>query len=182
MLEYVWIAASAAAAAAAPIIVVGEADRPDREIEITTGVSAGILGLDLTIPDIGSDLRDNNGIVYGVFAAADKPLRDNLFAGLEVNAHLGTRAVSSDLGASLRLGLRAESGTKVYVRAGYQWVNLNRDNFTGALDPQTSTSVNNYLIGGGVEFPVYRQLTLRTNFDTVGFDIVRATSGFAYKF
>lgn len=154
-------------------------------IETTIGLSVGI-------HDIGVNNRngaiapiDRTGALYGAFVAMDKRVGSNLFAGLEANTHIGTGPVNSDYGASLRFGYRAATGTKAYVRAGYQWVNIDYGdplNVPAGRGGSSSVSVSHYLVGAGIEVPVYRNVSARVNFDTIGFDTLRGTSGVGIRF
>ena len=156
------------------------------DLETTVGLSAGI-------HDVGVNFRngaiapiERTGALYGVFAAVDKRVAPNVFAGLEANLHTGTGPINSDFGASLRFGYRAApTGTKAYVRAGYQRVSIDYGtplNVPGGNGTSSSLGVGDYLVGGGIEVPFYRNVLVRVNFDTIGFETLRGTSGVAIRF
>lgn len=153
------------------------------------GISAGYhdLGVDddVTIALEGFEINDSSPIV-GVVAGVDFPVGEGLFAGLEGNFHLGTDAVDSEYGASLRLGFVAEGGAKYYLRGGFQQVDLDLYKLVdpepeaGSLDG-IDDSDGDYLLGAGVEFPVGKT-AIRINLDSVGLDTIRATTGVTFNF
>lgn len=153
------------------------------------GVSAGYhdLGVDdeATIALDGFEINDSSPIV-GVVAGVDFPVGESFFAGLEGNFHLGTDAVDSEYGASVRLGFMAEGGAKFYLRGGYQEIDLDPYKLVdpeppaGSLD-DIDDSDGDYLVGAGVEFPL-GGVALRVNLDSVGFDTLRATTGVTFSF
>lgn len=175
------------ALAAAAFAVPQTAFAQDRGAEVTIGASAGIhdLGIADDVDDLtGLDVDDSSPI-FGGFVAVDWSLSDNLFAGIEGNAHFGTDALDADYGASLRVGYRTENGTKLYLRGGYQFIELDyseildvsEDEIPGGLDD----TFDDYLVGAGVEAPI-GSIILRANVDTISFDTVRATAGVGLRF
>ena len=175
------------ALAAAAVAVPQAAFAQDSGAEVTIGGTAGIhdLGIEEEVFDItGLDVDDSSPI-FGGFVAVDFPVADNIFAGVEGNASFGTDALDADYGASVRLGYRADNGTKVYVRGGYQFVELD---YAEILDvPETDIPLglddtfDDYLVGAGVEAPI-GNLVLRANVDTISFDTLRATAGVGLRF
>ncbi|MEE4206813.1 MAG: hypothetical protein V2I39_11000 [Erythrobacter sp.] len=158
--------------------------------EITVGASVGLhdLGVDIDPADIdvdGFDL-DDSAEIYGGFVAVDFPVGETLFVGGEGNLHLGSGPIDAEYGASARLGLRTEGGSKIYLRGGYQWVDLDVSGLTG-LDRDLvdefdlDTTGGDYLVGAGVEFPI-GGLSLRANVDTIAFDTLRGTVGVGLRF
>ena len=153
------------------------------------GVSAGYhdLGVDGDVEPAlaGFDINDGSPIV-GVFAGVDFPMGSDLFAGIEGNFHIGTDVIDSEYGASARFGFRANGGAKYYVRGGYQVVDLDPYKVVEPRAPDGTfdgfdDSDSDYLVGAGVEFPIGRS-ALRINLDTISFDTLRATAGFAFRF
>jgi outer membrane immunogenic protein len=156
--------------------------------EVTIGATAGIhdLGVDFDDGDISGFDIDDSGEIYGGFVAVDFPLDSNLFAGVEGAASLGSGPIDAEYGASARLGIRTSGGGKVYVRGGYQWVDLDVGNLIDdpAFDEDDfglDTTVDDYLVGIGAEFPV-SGVVLRANVDTIAFDTLRGTVGVGLKF
>lgn len=180
------------AAAAAAFAIPQAAFAQDGEAEVTIGASAGYhdLGVADDVEDITDIEVDDGGVIYGGFIAVDFPVSDNLFAGIEANAHIGTDALDADYGASARFGYRSENGTKVYLRGGYQWVdidaaglvNLDEDDFIDEDDLGIDTTVGDILIGAGIDLPLGDAATLRANVDTITFDTFRATAGIGFRF
>lgn len=161
-----------------------------QQAEVFAGVSGGYhdLGVDGEVEDQfpGVGIDDGSPIV-GVFAGVDVPVGESFFAGVEGNFHLGTSAIDSEYGASLRLGIQDAGGAKYYLRGGYQEVKLDFAEIID-LDVPDSTydglddTTGDYLVGAGVEFPLGERTMLRVNVDTIAFDSARATAGFGFRF
>ena len=160
------------------------------ETEITIGASAGVhdLAVDVDDAEFEDFDIDESGEIYGGFVVVDVPLASNLFAGVEGNAHFGTGPIDAEYGASARLGLRTDGGTKLYARGGYQWVDIDALNLVGLDDDLfdeddlgIDTTEGDYLVGLGVDVPV-GALALRANLDTIAFDTLRATVGVGLRF
>ena len=155
--------------------------------EVTIGATAGYhdLGISDEVKDITGVDVDDGSPIFGVFAAVDFPVSNNVFAGVEGNLNLGTDALDSDYGASARFGYRAENGTKVYVRGGYQWVELDYANMLNvdesAIPAGLDDTFSDYLVGAGVDVPMGKAV-FRVNVDTISFDTLRATAGVGFKF
>ncbi len=161
-----------------------------QEAEVFAGVSGGYhdLGVDGEVeaqfPGVGID---DGSPIFGVFAGVDVPVGESMFAGVEGNYHLGTSAIDSEYGASLRIGFRDQGGAKYYLRGGYQEVNfdfaeiIDLDVPANTYDGLDDTS-GDYLVGAGVEFPLGERAFLRANVDTIAFDSARATAGFGFRF
>lgn len=165
----------------------------DGKPEVTIGASIGLhdLGADVDFDDgIDEDdfSIDDSGEIYGGFVAVDFPAGDALFIGAEGNLHVGSGPIDAEYGASARVGLRTSGGGKLYLRGGYQWVDLDAARLIGVDDSIVDedalgldTTVGDYLVGAGAEFPVGPVL-LRANVDTLGFDSLRGTVGVGIRF
>lgn len=178
-------------AAAAAFVVPTAASAQDAQPEVTIGASAGIhdLGVVEGDTDIDGFEIDDSGAIFGGFIAVDFPVGESFFVGIEGNAHIGTDAIEAEYGASARAGFRASNGSKFYVRGGYQEVDLDAAGLIGVDgdlldegDLGIDTTVGDYLVGAGADFPIGESLTLRANVDTIAFDTVRATAGIGFRF
>jgi outer membrane immunogenic protein len=155
----------------------------DSDIETTVGLSAGIVDIGSDNRSLGVEQIERTGAVYGVFVSADKSLTSKLFVGMEANANVGTGPVNYDMGASVRFGYQAE-GTKAYVRAGYQWLSVDFGDPANAPfgGEGSSRGLGDYLVGAGIDIPIFKKVVARVNFDTIGFEALRATSGVGLRF
>jgi outer membrane immunogenic protein len=156
--------------------------------EVTVGATVGLhdLGVDFEDGDIEGFDIDDSGEIYGGFVAVDFPVGKSLFVGVEGNASFGSGPIDAEYGASARLGVQTEGGSKIYVRGGYQFVDLDAGNLIGDPDFDEEdfgldTTVDDYLVGVGVEVPV-SSVVLRANIDTIAFDSLRGTVGVGLKF
>jgi len=156
--------------------------------EVTVGAQVGLhdLGLDTDGLDLEGANIDDSGEIYGGFVAVDFPVGSNLFIGGEGNASFGSGPIDAEYGMSARFGLRTENGGKFYLRGGYQWIDVDAGGLVGVPDLDdddlgVSTTVDDYLVGVGAEFPV-GPVVLRANVDTVSFDTLRGTVGVGFKF
>lgn len=179
-MKKVVVAATVAACFALP----AAASAQEAGAEPYIGISAGVHDLGVDEDDLGVEVDDSSPI-FGVVAGVDFPVGSSAFAGIEGNFHLGTNAIDSEYGASVRVGFAADGGAKYYVRGGYQWVDIDLEevfdeDFGGALDGLDSTE-GDYLVGIGADFPVGNG-ALRANLDTISFDSVRGTVGYVFKF
>ena len=156
--------------------------------EVTLGVTAGYhdLGISDEVYDLTGVEVDDGSPIFGGFASVDFPVSDSVFIGAEGNLSIGTDAIDSDYGASARLGYRTPNGTKVYVRGGYQWVELDYANMLNvdksAIPAGLDDTVGDYLVGGGVDVPIGSKAMFRVNVDAISFDTLRATAGVGFRF
>jgi opacity protein-like surface antigen len=176
-----------ALAAMGAIALPAAAQAQDAKPEVTIGAQVGLHDLGVEVDSAAiDDAIDDSGEIYGVFAAVDFPIGETLFAGIEGNANLGSGPIDAEYGVSGRFGLKTQGGSKIYARGGYQWVDIDvgglvdvpgfdEDSFTG------DTTVGDYLVGVGVEFPI-SSVVLRANVDTIAFDSLRGTVGVGFKF
>ncbi len=148
------------------------------EPEVYVGASAGYHDL-----SIGGGVEDD-GAIFGGIAGVDFPIGGDLSIGGEVNYHVGTGAIDSEYGAAARLAYSVNPNTKVYVRGGYQEVELDLEEIVGAPVPALlDDSDGDFIVGAGTEFGVGSSgLKLRLGVDTVSFDTTRATAGLLFSF
>ncbi len=165
----------------------------DSQADVTIGASVGLH--DLGIADEAEDefgvAVDDSAEIYGAFISVDFPVGENLFAGVEGNVHLASGPLDADYGASARFGFLTENGSKIYVRGGYQFVEidalgalgLDEDDLPAGFDEDDfNETVDDYLVGVGVDFPVGESVMLRANVDTISFDTLRGTVGVGFRF
>jgi len=190
MTKFALAAFAAAGALTIPVAAHAQAQDEDtmKSPEITVGFTTGLhdLGLNRELRDATGLRADDLARTVGGFAAVDYKLGSNLFTGIEGNMNVGAGSgINYEFGGSLRLGYRGKDGAKVYVRGGYQWVDINLANILGvpeaAVPGDLQGHASDYLVGAGVELPAGK-LMLRGNLDTVGFDTVRGTLGVGVRF
>ena len=159
------------------------------------GISAGYhdLGVESEVEDEfgGFDVEiDDGSPIIGAFLGYDVIAGEGFFVGAEANFHIGTNAIDSEYGAAARVGFVDQGGAKYYLRGGYQEIDLDYaeiitvDGITFDDDDfaELDDTAGDFLVGGGVEFPLGTGAMLRVNVDTVGFDTARATAGVGFRF
>lgn len=195
MKKLVFTSLAAAGAMVLPAAAHAQSTSDTTKPDITIGASVGKHNLGIDLGDLDADNGefdelniDDSGEIYGGFAAVDFPVGENLFAGIEGNAHLGSGPIEAEYGVSGRLGFRTEGGSKIYARGGYQWVDLDLENLTGVSEDflddngiERPDVGGDYLVGVGVEVPV-SSVVLRANVDTIAFDTLRGSVGVGIKF
>ena len=138
---------------------------------------------DLGITDVDEDIVDDGGAIAGLVAGVDFPVQENMFVGFEFNMNGGSDAINNEYGASLRIGTRTRGGSKIYLRGGYQEVDVDVDevfNADGSL-VEVSAIGEDYLLGVGADLRAGPG-NLRLNVDTIAFDTVRVTTGYVFSF
>lgn len=142
-------------------------------------------GLAVGTHDLGTaGAADDNGVIYGVYAGVDVPVSGPVFVGLEGNFNYGSSAIDREYGIAARIGTEISPGTKLFVRGGYQEVDLDVRRFTGVANPPAGVDDTDadYLVGAGADFAVGENLGLRVAVDSIAFDTVRATAGVTLRF
>lgn len=146
--------------------------------------------------DIGASIGGNDvaGVIYGAYAGINRRLAGNLVVGAEGNFNLGSNDIDSEYGLNANLGIALQGSSMVFLRGGYQWtdfdlVNISEDALGRPLSPAEITLLDaaddtdsGFLFGGGVQFGLGENLSVRAVVDTIEFDTVRATGGVAIHF
>ena len=168
------VVAVAAMAAASPAM----AQDAGTEADVYAGVNAGYH--DLIDNPIGKD----GGFIYGIYAGVDVPVGETLIVGVDGNFNLGEGAIDTEYGAAAKLGVRVGNGGQLFVRGGYQQIDLDVGELTGGILNENDVDDNggDYLVGVGGQFKLNESTSLRATVDTVGFDTTRGTVGIAFHF
>ncbi|HYG29240.1 MAG TPA: outer membrane beta-barrel protein [Allosphingosinicella sp.] len=177
-----------AAAAAAAFVMIPAAAHAQEGAEAPTGAQPYV-GLQVGYHDLGvpSDAAppleiDDSALIYGGYAGVD--FGSNIVFGVEGNYNLGNGPIDSEYGVAARIGMRADNGTIIFARAGYQWVNLDLEGLTGVANPPAGIddTVDDWLVGAGVDIATGGRARIRVAVDTITFDSVRPTVGFNFAF
>ncbi|WP_343343040.1 hypothetical protein WJT74_06790 [Sphingomicrobium sp. XHP0239] len=178
-------------------------EAPASETEIYVGGQVGYHSIDeIDFNEIGVDAStDIDGLTYGGFAGVILPSRSDLLLGAEANYMVGTDAIDREYGVAGLVGTRFGSNSRVFLKAGYQWVDFDVADIAGQSADDLGLSGpardafiddvafvvdgddvgSGFLIGAGVDVGVGPGF-LRLGADTVEFDTVRATAGFGINF
>ena len=142
------------------------------------------VGVSVGYHDLGTGIPDDDGIVYGVVAGVDVPVGETLFVGAEGNFHLGENAIDSEYGIAARVGARIGEASKVFVRGGYQEVDIALGNFITPAVVGLDDTDGDYLVGAGIDFGLSEDspVRFRAAIDTIAFDSTRATVGVLFAF
>lgn len=133
---------------------------------------------------------DDSGLIYGVYGGVDFNISPNAVIGAEANFNLGNGPIDSDYGVAARIGYRANNGTIIYVRGGYQWVNLDPSGLTGVDISDADFEAaggddtgGDYLVGVGADIALGGSgARLRVGVDTLAFDTIRPAVGLNFAF
>lgn len=169
---------AAATLFATPVFAQEESDAT-----VYIGANIGIHDLGAT-NDLGVDI-DDNGFIYGGYIGVDVPVGDTLIIGAEGNFNLGTSAIDSDYGVTAKLGVQFGNGGQLFLRGGYQEINLDISNFSNGLLTDADfpdDTEGDYLLGVGGQIKVSERVRLRAVLDTIAFDSTRATVGLQFNF
>jgi outer membrane immunogenic protein len=177
-------------AVALPLAVPGVAQAQDTTSSAHpyVGIQAGFhnLGVDDDVDTAGFDI-DDSALVYGVYGGVDFDLGKSAVIGAEGNFNLGNGPIDSEYGIAGRIGYRAENGTVIFARAGYQWININGAgllNVDKSLvdDDDFDDTISDWLVGVGADIAVGKSLGVRVAVDTVSFDTLRPSVGLHMRF
>ncbi len=164
-------------AASLAVPSVAHAQGEEQTVEPFVGASVGY-------HDIGTDIPDDDGVIYGVVAGVDVPVGETFFVGAEGNFHFGDNIIDNEYGIAARAGVRVGNKSKLYVKGGYQEVDFDLGALAGVTVPAgTDTSEGDYLLGIGADIGVGESpLKIRVGLDTIAFDSTRVTGGVLYAF
>lgn len=155
------------------------------------GVQVGIHDLAADTDEFdgsGFDI-DDSGMIYGVYGGVDFDLGSTAVVGIEGNFNLGDGPIDSEYGIAARIGVRAGTGTVIFGRVGYQWVDIDAAGLVGldedAFDDEDldiDDTGGDYLVGIGADIAVGPSFGIRLAVDTLAFDTVRPTIGAHIRF
>ncbi|MGB7404924.1 MAG: outer membrane beta-barrel protein [Pacificimonas sp.] len=141
-----------------------------------------------------------SGATYGAYAGVHVPLGETLVIGGEANFNFGTDDIDNEYGLTAHIGTRVGEGGLLFVRGGYQWVDLDagnvaqdfadgfqfeddaRDDFLAGFFDSVDDTDGDFLVGVGGEFDVMENTALRLTVDSVSFDTVRLGGGVSFRF
>jgi hypothetical protein len=155
------------------------------------GVQVGIhnLGIDEDEVDTAGFDLDDAGKVYGVYGGVDFDIGSTAIIGVEGNANLGDGPIDAEYGVAGRIGVKTGDKGVIFVRAGYQWINvsaaglLNVDkDLIDDDDLDLDDTIGDYLVGVGADVNIGPNIGVRVAMDTVSFDTVRPSVGLHFRF
>jgi len=149
------------------------------------GVQVGFHDLGIDEDAVPPLTLDDSAMIYGGYAGVDFDLGSSAIVGIEANLNLGSSAIDAEYGAAARIGYRTTNGTIIYARVGYQWVNVDVENFTGVANPPAGIddTVDDILVGIGTDIALRDgPARIRLGVDTVSFDTIRGTAGVNFSF
>jgi outer membrane immunogenic protein len=150
----------------------------------------------IDLPTIGGNGTELNvdGATIGGYLGYNIPLGDSLVLGVEGGANFGTDQLDNDYTVSGHLGIATGENSMVFLRGGYQWVDLDVADLTSDLLGRPLTqgelaianaqddTASGVLIGAGVQFGLGRNAHLRATVDTIEFDTYRIAAGLGVNF
>jgi hypothetical protein len=164
----------------------------------STGAHA-YLGAQVGLHDLGVDFDDlddedfdfdDSAVIYGVYGGVDFDLGTSAIIGVEGNINMGNGPIDSEYGVAGRIGFRAgNSGSVIFARAGYQWVNVDGEGLLGIDediidddDLDVDDTIGDYIVGIGADIAVGPAFGIRVAVDTISFDSLRPTIGAHFRF
>ena len=149
------------------------------------GVQVGYHNLGVDEDDFAPLDVDDTGLIYGAYLGVDFNVGTGAVIGAEANFNLGNGPIDSEYGAAARIGYRTANGTVIFVRGGYQWVNLDVEGLTGVANPPAGIddTDGDFLVGIGADIALGDSpARIRVAVDTISFDTMRATAGVNFAF
>jgi len=156
------------------------------------GVQVGLHNLGIDEDDFvgipGLDI-DDSALIYGAYAGVDFDIAQGAVIGVEGNFVLGNGPIDNEFGIAGRIGHRTANGSVIYIRGGYQWINIDPSGLTGlnVTDAQFEAAggddtIGDYLVGVGADISTGGPARIRVAVDTISFDTLRATVGVNFGF
>ena len=188
MKKFALIASAAVLPFAAPGVAYAQATTTSHPY---IGVQVGYhdLGVGSEVIDDEDFDIDDSGLVYGVYGGVDFDLGTSAVIGVEGNFNLGSGPIDSEYGIAGRIGARTGTGTVIFARAGYQWVNIDAAGLVGldedAFDDDdigVDDTEGDYLVGIGADIAASPTMGIRVAVDTISFDTVRPSIGAHFRF
>jgi hypothetical protein len=154
------------------------------------GVQVGLHDLNVDTDDLDTNTFDidDSAVVYGAYGGVDFDLGASAIVGVEGNFNLGNGPIDSEYGVAGRIGFKAgTSGSVIFARAGYQWVNVDGSGLLGVDeslidDGDIDDTIGDYTVGIGADIAVGPALGLRVAVDTISFDTLRPSIGAHFRF
>ncbi|HEY0149704.1 MAG TPA: outer membrane beta-barrel protein [Allosphingosinicella sp.] len=154
------------------------------------GGQVGLHNLGIDEEDFDDDdfQIDDGALIYGVYGGVDFDIGTSAVIGVEGNFNMGNGPIDTEYGVAGRIGFKAgTSGTVIFARAGYQWINIDPEGLVGVDedlidDDDLDDTIGDYLVGVGADIAVGQNAGLRVAVDTISFDTLRPTVGFHFRF
>ncbi|MEZ5709934.1 MAG: outer membrane beta-barrel protein [Blastomonas sp.] len=142
------------------------------------------IGANIGYHNLGDNpIGANDGAIYGVYAGVDIPAGESLIFGVEGNFNLGSNAIDSEYGVAAKIGVRAGDKGQLFVRGGYQEVNVDLAKISGGLvTGGIDDTEGDYLVGVGGQYKLSDNMSFRVVLDTIAFDSTRITGGLSVHF
>jgi len=135
-----------------------------------------------------------DGVTYGGYAGVHHELSGPFVVGLEGNYSFSSGDLDSEYGFNAHAGMKFGKSALLFARAGYQWVNFDlvhiaEDGLGRPLTGPELAVINGqddtdggFLTGAGLQFGIGDRASIRAVVDTIEFDTVKVTAGFALHF
>jgi hypothetical protein len=156
------------------------------------GVQVGLHDLGINSDEFDTDdfEVDDSALIYGVYGGVDFDLGSSAIVGVEGNFNLGNGPIDSEYGVAGRIGFKAgTSGSVIFARAGYQWVNVDGEGLLGIDediidddDLDIDDTIGDYVVGVGADIAVGPSAGVRVAVDTISFDTLRPSVGVHFRF
>jgi opacity protein-like surface antigen len=132
---------------------------------------------------------DDSAMIYGVYGGVDFDLGTSAVLGVEGNFNKGNGPIDTEYGVAGRVGFRAGTGTIIFARAGYQWVNVDAAGLLGVDDDliddddlDIDDTIGDYIVGVGADIAAGPGMGFRVAVDSISFDTLRPTVGLHFRF
>jgi len=189
MKKTVFMAGAALLAFAVPGVASAQETAPTTNGFVGVQVGLHDLGVDLDEEDTDGFDIDDSALIYGGYGGVDFNIGRSAVAGIEGNFNFGNGPIDNEFGLAARVGVRAGTGTVIFARAGYQWVNIDASGLIGVDDDvlddddlDVDDTIGDFLVGVGADIAVGEAMGIRVAVDTVGLDTIRGTAGLHFRF